>query len=91
MRQDGVIGEIAQQEWMKPAEEGIQNFIHKAFRFKGRRRIFFMEHGSGIRCMSFSRTFRLAPGQRLLPLMHWMRWVIVASTELLRMPHSASA
>ncbi len=35
MRQDGVTGMIAKQEWMKPAEEGLQKFVHKAFEFKG--------------------------------------------------------
>jgi nitrite reductase/ring-hydroxylating ferredoxin subunit/uncharacterized membrane protein len=35
MRLDGAIGAIAKQEWMKPAEEGLQNLVHKAFEFKG--------------------------------------------------------
>ncbi len=35
MRQDGVTGMIAKQEWMKPAEEGLQKIVHKAFEFKG--------------------------------------------------------
>ena len=35
MRQDGVTGMIAKQEWMKPAEEGLQKLVHKAFEFKG--------------------------------------------------------
>ena len=49
MRQDGVMGEIARQEWMKPAEEGLQNFIHKAFRFKGGRQAKNFLHGTWIR------------------------------------------
>lgn len=35
MKQGGVTGVIAKQEWMKPAEEGLQKFVHKAFDFKG--------------------------------------------------------
>lgn len=35
MRQDGATGIIAKQEWMKPAEEGLQKFVHKAFEVKG--------------------------------------------------------
>lgn len=35
MTQDGMTGMIAKQEWMKPAEEGLQKFVHKAFEFKG--------------------------------------------------------
>lgn len=37
MRDDGVIGKIGQQEWLKPVEEGLQNIVHKAFQFKGGR------------------------------------------------------
>jgi nitrite reductase/ring-hydroxylating ferredoxin subunit/uncharacterized membrane protein len=48
MRQDGFVGEIAKQEWMKPAEEGLQNFIHKAFRFKGGRQAKNFLHGTWI-------------------------------------------
>lgn len=48
MRQDGVIGEIAKQEWMKPAEEGLQNLVHKAFEFKGGRQAKNFLHGTWI-------------------------------------------
>jgi nitrite reductase/ring-hydroxylating ferredoxin subunit/uncharacterized membrane protein len=35
MRHDGLIGKIEQQQWLKPAEEGLQNLLHRAFRFRG--------------------------------------------------------
>ena len=45
MRQDGVTGKIGQQEWLKPAEEGLQNLIHKAFQIKGGRQAKNFLHG----------------------------------------------
>ncbi|HVN18381.1 MAG TPA: Rieske 2Fe-2S domain-containing protein [Dongiaceae bacterium] len=48
MRQDGVIGQISKQEWMKPAEEGLQNLIHKAFQFEGGQRAKNFLHGTWI-------------------------------------------
>jgi len=48
MRQDGVTGEIAKQEWLKPAEEGLQNLVHKAFQFKGGRQAKNFLHGTWI-------------------------------------------
>jgi nitrite reductase/ring-hydroxylating ferredoxin subunit/uncharacterized membrane protein len=48
MRQDGLTGEIAKQEWMKPAEEGLQNLLHKAFQFKGGRQAKNFLHGTWI-------------------------------------------
>ncbi len=53
MRDDGVIGRIEQQEWLKPAEDGLQKAIHKVFQVKvvGKQRTFFTERGSDIRSM----------------------------------------
>lgn len=48
MRQDGVTGIIAKQEWMKPAEESLQNLTHKAFQFKGGRQAKNFLHGTWI-------------------------------------------
>jgi nitrite reductase/ring-hydroxylating ferredoxin subunit/uncharacterized membrane protein len=48
MRQDGVTGEIAKQEWLKPTEEGLQNLVHKAFQFKGGRQAKNFLHGTWI-------------------------------------------
>ncbi len=49
MTQDGVTGKlIAQQEWLKPAEEGLQSLVHKAFRFKGGRQTKNLLHGTWI-------------------------------------------
>jgi nitrite reductase/ring-hydroxylating ferredoxin subunit/uncharacterized membrane protein len=48
MMQDGITGEIAKQEWLKPTEEGLQNLIHKAFRFKGGRQAKNFLHGKWI-------------------------------------------
>jgi len=46
MRNDGVTGTIGQQEWMKPAEERLQNVVHKAFQFSGGRQIKNFLHGT---------------------------------------------
>jgi len=35
MREDGVTGTIARQEWLKSAEETLQTLLHKAFGFPG--------------------------------------------------------
>lgn len=48
MRQDGVTGIIAKQEWLKPAEEGLQNVVHKGFQFKGGRQTKNFLHGTWI-------------------------------------------
>jgi nitrite reductase/ring-hydroxylating ferredoxin subunit/uncharacterized membrane protein len=37
MRNDGVIGNIGRQDWMEPAEEGLQKLVHDAFEFSGGR------------------------------------------------------
>ena len=46
MRNDGVTGTIGRQEWLKPAEEGLQNVVHKAFQFSGGRQIKNFLHGT---------------------------------------------
>jgi nitrite reductase/ring-hydroxylating ferredoxin subunit/uncharacterized membrane protein len=48
MSDDGVVGKIEQQEWLKPAEEGLQNFVHKAFRFRGGRQVKNFLHGTWV-------------------------------------------
>src|ERR1700757_4666527 len=48
MKDNGVIGKIEQQEWLKPAEEGLQELIHKAFRFRGGRQAKNFLHGTWI-------------------------------------------
>lgn len=48
MRQDGVTGAIAKQEWLKPTEEGLQSLVHKAFQFKGGRETKNFLHGTWI-------------------------------------------
>jgi len=48
MRQDGIIGVIAKQEWMKPAEEGLQKLVHKAFEVKGGQQAKNFLHGTWI-------------------------------------------
>ncbi len=48
MKQDGITGEIEKQEWLKPAEEGLQNLVHKAFQFKGGREAKNFLHGTWI-------------------------------------------
>jgi hypothetical protein len=58
MRSDGVVGKIKQQEWLKPAEESLQELIHKAFGFRGGRRVknFSVGHGSDTLYTRFSPT-----------------------------------
>jgi hypothetical protein len=48
MRDDGVIGKIGQQEWPKPAEEGLQKAIHKVFQVTGGRQVKNFLHGTWI-------------------------------------------
>jgi nitrite reductase/ring-hydroxylating ferredoxin subunit/uncharacterized membrane protein len=48
MRDDGVIGKIENQEWLKPTEDGLQNLIHKAFRFRGGRQVKNFLHGTWV-------------------------------------------
>ena len=35
MRQNGIVGTIARQEWLKPTEQALQNLLHKTFGFSG--------------------------------------------------------
>ena len=35
MREDGIGGTIARQEWLKPTEDTLQNLLHKAFASSG--------------------------------------------------------
>ncbi len=46
MRDDGIVGKIGQQEWLEPAEEGLQKLVHKAFEFRGGRRAKNFLHGT---------------------------------------------
>jgi nitrite reductase/ring-hydroxylating ferredoxin subunit/uncharacterized membrane protein len=48
MRNSDVIGRIEQQEWLNPAEEGLQNLVHKAFRFRGGQQVKNFLHGTWI-------------------------------------------
>jgi len=48
MRQEGVTEKLAQQEWLKPAEEGLQNALHKAFQVKGGQQAKNFLHGTWI-------------------------------------------
>jgi nitrite reductase/ring-hydroxylating ferredoxin subunit/uncharacterized membrane protein len=48
MRSNGMLGKIEEQEWLKPAEEGLQNLIHKGFHFKGGRQAKNFLHGTWI-------------------------------------------
>jgi nitrite reductase/ring-hydroxylating ferredoxin subunit/uncharacterized membrane protein len=48
MRDDGIIGKITQQEWLKPVEENVQGSIHKAFAFPGGRQVKNFLHGTWI-------------------------------------------
>lgn len=48
MVQDRITDAIEHQEWLKPAEEGLQNLIHKAFQFKGGREAKNFLHGTWI-------------------------------------------
>ena len=48
MRDDGIIGRVTQQEWLKPAEEDLQGVIHRAFAFRGGRLVKNFLHGTWI-------------------------------------------
>jgi hypothetical protein len=48
MSDDVIIGNIEKQEWLKPAEEGLQKLIHKAFGFKGGRQAKNFLHGTWV-------------------------------------------
>jgi len=48
MKDDSLINKIEQQEWLKPAEEGLQKIIHKAFHFEGGRQVKNFLHGTWI-------------------------------------------
>src|SRR3954452_10642906 len=48
MSNDGIVQKIEQQEWLKPAEEGLQTAVHKAFRFKGGQQVKNFLHGTWI-------------------------------------------
>jgi len=48
MRDDGVVGKISQQEWLKPTEDGLQNALHKAFQSKGGLQVKNFLHGTWI-------------------------------------------
>lgn len=48
MRDDGVIGKIEKQEWLMPAEEGLQKVVHQAFGFRGGRQVKNFLHGTWI-------------------------------------------
>ena len=48
MRSDGIIGNIARQEWVKPAEEGLQKLIHQGFEFRGGGHVKNFLHGTWI-------------------------------------------
>jgi hypothetical protein len=46
MRDDGVIRNIGRQDWMEPAEEGLQQIVHKAFEVGGGRHAKNFLHGT---------------------------------------------
>lgn len=46
MTNDSIIGNIERQDWMEPAEEGLQKLIHKAFEFDGGRYVKNFLHGT---------------------------------------------
>jgi hypothetical protein len=46
MKENAVINMIEQQEWLKPAEEGLQKTIHKVFHFEGGRQVKNFLHGT---------------------------------------------
>ena len=48
MSNDGIVGAIEQQEWLKPTEEGLQKVVHKAFQFRGGRHVKNFLHGTWI-------------------------------------------
>ncbi len=48
MRNDGTIGTIGRQEWLKPVEENLQKLIHRAFRGRGGRKVKNFLHGTWV-------------------------------------------
>jgi nitrite reductase/ring-hydroxylating ferredoxin subunit/uncharacterized membrane protein len=46
MREDGITGKIAQQNWLNPAEERLQKLVHKAFDFPGGQKTKNVLHGT---------------------------------------------
>ena len=48
MKNDGLLGKIEEQEWLKPAEETLQKSIHKAFELPGGRQAKNFLHGTWI-------------------------------------------
>jgi nitrite reductase/ring-hydroxylating ferredoxin subunit/uncharacterized membrane protein len=48
MRNDGAIGLIGKQQWLGPAEEGLQKLTHKAFEFPGGQKVKNFLHGTWI-------------------------------------------
>lgn len=48
MRSDGITGTVGRQEWLTPAEEGLQKLIHKAFRFEGGQGVKNFLHGTWV-------------------------------------------
>ena len=48
MRNDGAIGTIGRQEWLKPLEDNLQKIIHRAFRFRGGQQAKNFLHGTWI-------------------------------------------
>lgn len=48
MRNEGAIGAIGRQEWLKPAEESLQKLIHRAFRVRGGRQVKNFLHGTWV-------------------------------------------
>jgi nitrite reductase/ring-hydroxylating ferredoxin subunit/uncharacterized membrane protein len=48
MRNDGAIGAIGRQEWLKPTEETLQKLIHSAFRWRGGQQAKNFLHGTWV-------------------------------------------
>lgn len=48
MRSDGITGSVGRQEWLTPAEEGLQKLIHKAFHFEGGQGVKNFLHGTWV-------------------------------------------
>jgi len=48
MRSDGITGTVGRQEWLTPAEEGLQKLIHKAFHFEGGQAVKNFLHGTWV-------------------------------------------
>lgn len=48
MSDNGVIGKVEQQEWLKPTEERLKKIVHKGFQWKGGRQAKNFLHGTWI-------------------------------------------